>query len=50
VGTLEELEARTSVACENGKNCCVLRILESQPDFQNEISLLETVVVAAGHE
>jgi transposase len=33
-----------------GKNCCALRILESQDDFKNEVSLLEIVVAQAGHE
>jgi hypothetical protein len=33
-----------------GKGCCALRILEAEDDFRNEVSLLETVIRAAGHE
>src|SRR5579862_4671019 len=31
------------------KNCCALRILETQPDFANQKGLLEEIVVGAGH-
>jgi len=48
--TMEEHEARTVDRCEVGKGCCALRILEAQHDFRNEKSLLETVIVEAGHE
>ena len=48
--TMEEYEARTIDRCEVGKGCCALRILEAQEDFRNEKSLLETVIVEAGHE
>lgn len=48
--TMEDLEARDTDKCEEGKTCCALRILEAQPDFKNEISLLESVITAAGHE
>ena len=33
-----------------GKGCCALRILEAEEDFRNEISLLEMIIHAAGHE
>jgi len=45
-----DYEARTADRCEIGKACCHLRILEAQPDFLEEKSMLETVVNAAGHE
>jgi len=45
---LEEYGTRTTDRCETSKDCCALRILEAQPDFANEISLLEQVVCAAG--
>ena len=32
------------------RNCCALRILKSQDDFKNEVSLLEIVVTQAEHE
>ena len=48
--TIEEHEARIADRCKVGKGCCALRILEAEEDFQNEISLLETVIQAAGHE
>ena len=41
--SLEEYQARVADRCEVGKNCCALRILESQDDFKNEVSLLEIV-------
>jgi len=47
---IEEYETRTADRCEIGKDCCALRILEAQPDFANEISLLGRVVREAGHE
>lgn len=47
---IEEYEARIADCCEVGKGCCALRILEAEEDFRNEISLLETVIHAAGHE
>ena len=48
--TMEEYEARTADCCEVGKGCCALRILEAEEDFRNEISLLEMIIHAAGHE
>ena len=48
--SLEEYQARIADRCEVGNNCCALRILESQDDFKNEVSLLEIVVTQAGHE
>ena len=48
--TMEKYEARTADRCEEGKGCCALRILEAEPDFKNEVSLLETVIQSAGHE
>jgi hypothetical protein len=48
--TIEQYQSRVADRCETGKNCCALRILEAQDDFKNEVSLLETVVVQAGHE
>jgi hypothetical protein len=48
--TMGEYEARTADRCEAGKDCCALRILEVEPDFANEKSLLETVILEAGHE
>lgn len=45
-----EHEARTADCCEVGKECCALRILEAQPDFATEKSLLETVILEAGYE
>lgn len=47
---LEEYQARVADRCEVGKNCCALRILESQDDFKNEVSMLEIVITEAGHE
>ena len=35
--------------CKKGKTCA-FRILEAQPDFANEISLLETTIRNLGHE
>ena len=48
--TMEQYEARIADRCEVGKGCCALRILEAEEDFRNEISLLETIIQAAGHE
>jgi len=48
--TIQEYEARTADCCETGKGCCALRILEVQTDFQEEKSMLETIIVEAGHE
>ena len=36
--------------CKKGKTCCAFQILEAQPDFANEISLLETTNRNLGHE
>ena len=36
--------------CKKGKTCCAFRILEGQPDFMNEVSLLETTIRGLGHE
>jgi len=47
--TMEEYEARTIDHCEVGKACCALRILEAEPDFLAQKSLLETVINEAGH-
>ena len=47
--SIEDFEARTADRCEAGKNCCALRILEAEPDFANEKSLLETVILESGH-
>lgn len=46
--TMEEHEARITDRCE--VDCCALRILEAQPDFATEKSLLETVILEAGHD
>ena len=48
--TMEQYEARIADRCEVGKGYCALRILEAEEDFRNEISLLETIIQAAGHE
>ena len=48
--TIEQYEARTADRCETGKGCCALRILEAEDDFYNEKSLLETIILEAGHE
>ena len=48
--TEEERELRILDRCSQGKGCCALRILENQPDFLNETSLLETIIKDAGHE
>jgi hypothetical protein len=48
--TLNQYEARTADRCEIGKGCCALRILEAEPDFFNEKSMLEEVITQAGHE
>ena len=42
---MEQYQARVSDHCQTGKDCCALGILEAQDDFQNEVSLLETVVL-----
>jgi len=49
-GEKDNYEARTADQCEIGKYCCHLRILEAQPDFLEEKSMLETVINTAGHE
>ena len=36
--------------CEVGKRCCARWILEAEQDFAAEKSLLETVILEAGHE
>ena len=46
----EGSESKTLDACAPGGNCCALRIMEDQPDFLNEESLLEKVIKDAGHE
>ncbi len=48
--SMEQYEARTADRCERGKGCCALRIIEAEYDFQNEKSMLETVILEAGHE
>ena len=47
---IDYYEARTADRCEFGKDCCHLRILEAQPDFLQEKSMLENIITAAGHE
>lgn len=47
---IDDYEARTADRCEFGKDCCHLRILEAQPDFLQEKSMLENIIIAAGHE
>jgi hypothetical protein len=47
---MEQYEARTADRCETGKVCCALRVLEAECDFRNEKSMLETVILQAGHE
>ena len=40
--TEQHYQARLEIdRCEKGKGCCALRLLESEPDFLNEKSLLE---------
>lgn len=44
--------ARLTMKCEGGcehDDCCVKRILELQPDFQEQKSLVQEVIEAAGH-
>ena len=36
--------------CETGRDCCALRILENQPDFKGEVSMLQTLIESKGHE
>ena len=48
--TMEQYEERIADRCEVGKGCCALRILEAESDFRDEISLLESIIKAAGHE
>ena len=48
--TMGEYNARIADRCEAGKSCCALRILEAQQDFQEEKSMLEHIITAAGHE
>jgi len=47
---MNDYEARTADECKIGKDCCHLQILEAQPDFLKEKSMLETVINATGHE
>ena len=47
--TMEQYEARIADRCEVGKGCCALRILEAD-DFKSGISLLVTIIQAAGQE
>ena len=43
--TEQYYQARLEIdKCEKGKGCCALRLLESEPDFLNEESLLEIEV------
>ena len=46
---MEQYEARVADRCEVGKDA-VLFDLEAEDDFRNEVSLLETVIRAAGHD
>ena len=48
--TVDAYGARTADCCEVGKRCCAQRILEAEQDFATEKSLLETVILEAGHE
>ena len=48
--TMDLYAARISDRCEVGKGCCARRILEAEQDFATEKSLLETVILEAGHE
>jgi hypothetical protein len=48
--TMAQYDSRVLYRCEAEKGCCALRILEAQDYFSNEVSLLETVILAAGHE
>jgi hypothetical protein len=36
--------------CVKGGSCCTFRVLESQPDFLAEKSLLEIEITRYGHE
>ena len=43
--TEEHYQARLRIdRCEKGKGCCALRVLENEPDFLNEKSLLEVEI------
>ena len=48
--TMDGYGAGVSDRCEVGKSCCALRILEAQQDFQEEKSMPEHAITAAGHE
>ncbi len=48
--TMEQYQNRVADRCQQGLDCCALRILEAQDDFKNEVSMLETVITQAGHE
>ena len=48
--TEEDIEARTLDQCAEGRDCCAFRIMEQQPDFLTEESLLERIIKEAGHE
>jgi transposase len=55
--TKEDIETESQSAayteldrCKRGKHCCALRIMENQPDFLAEKSLLEIEITNRGHE
>jgi len=41
---------RTADKCESGQVCCALRILDAELGFPTEKSMLEHIIVQAGHE
>ncbi|PPQ84825.1 hypothetical protein CVT24_013261, partial [Panaeolus cyanescens] len=43
------LGCKDSASCSEGGSCCAKRILEAQPDFQGQRSLVQEVIEAAGH-
>ena len=47
---VEEYEIRTADHCDAGKDYCASRIRKAQPNFANEIFLLEQAVREAGHQ
>jgi hypothetical protein len=46
-----KLRAKCAPVCPiDSQNCCMARLLSQQDDFQNQVSMLETLIKAAGHE
>ena len=46
----EKLLMKCKDSCEvEGTTCCVMRILDLQPDFKEQRSLVQEVIKAAGH-